>query len=212
MISHQWSCIFIHIPKTAGSSIEDVIWPNQQRRVPGQLWMGFIDSYRNKYQTGGLQHLFAVHVRQEVGEEIFRRCYKFSFVRNPWDKVISQFSYMKGRPDLQDYVGMRQDAPLAEYLERIARRKHVQWEEQVRFLLDETGELLVDFVGRFETLMADAHMVFDRLGLVGVDLPHTNRSERGPYQLYYDDECRQRVAEMYRADIERFGYSYEEAL
>jgi hypothetical protein len=212
MISHQRCCIFIHIPKTAGSSIEDVIWPDQRRRAPDQLWMGFIDSHRNKYQTGGLQHLFAVHVRQEVGEEIFRRYYKFSFVRNPWDKVISQFFYMKGRPDLQDYVGMQRDAPLAEYLERIARRKHVQWEEQVRFLLDETGEPLVDFVGRFETLMADVRTVFDRLGLVDVDLPHTNRSERGAYQLYYDDECRQRVAEMYRADIERFGYCYEEAL
>lgn len=210
MISHQWRCIFIHIPKTAGSSIEEVIWPSRHSRALDDLWMGFVNTYRNEYQTGGLQHLLATHVRQAVGEDVFNNYFKFSFVRNPWDKAVSQFSYMKDRPDLRDYLGMQQDTPFAGYLERIARRKHVQWEEQVRFLLDENGERLVDFIGRFETLIGDARTVFDRLRLADPNLPHANASERGPYQHYYDDECRQRVAEMYRADIERFGYCYEE--
>lgn len=209
MISHQRRCIFIHIPKTGGSSIEAVIWPDRRSRTPDQLWMGFIDAYRNKYQTGGLQHLLAAQIEQEVGPHVFDRYYRFSFIRNPWDKAVSQFIFMKRRQDLRDFIGMRRDAPFVDYLERISRHKHVQWEEQTRFLMDGNGKLLVHFVGRFETLAADAEAVFNRLGLVGAALPHANASQREPYHAYYDTECRQRVEELYRSDIERFGYRYE---
>jgi hypothetical protein len=81
MISDTLNCIFVHIPKSGGTSIEDVLWPGA--RAESDLWMGSIDAYHNKYQTGGLQHLLARQIRQEVGVEKFSRCFRFSFVRNP---------------------------------------------------------------------------------------------------------------------------------
>lgn len=207
MISHRYRCIFIHIPKTGGTSIEDVIWPGP--RSEAELWMGFVKPFRNKYQTGGLQHLKARQIREEVGAEAFASYFKFAIVRNPWDKVISQWSYLRLRKDLQDYLGVSADAPLGRYLDAISGSDHVQVMPQADFILDENDRPLVDMIGRFETLEADAGRVFERIGLTDVMLPHTTRSTRDrDYRIYFDDETRQRVAELYGRDIARFGYEF----
>ena len=89
MISYTKKCIFVHIPKTGGGSIEKIIWPKDRKKY--HLWKGFIKPHYNKYQTDGLQHLFATHIQQEVGDQVFNNFFKFSFIRNPYDKAVSQF-------------------------------------------------------------------------------------------------------------------------
>src|SRR3989337_2290464 len=106
MISHRHHCIFVHIPRCGGTSLEDVIWP--EPRDEASLWMGFPSKYKNKYQTGGLQHFFATHICREVGDDMFKSYFKFSVIRNPWDRTVSQFSYMSQRLDLREYIGMRE--------------------------------------------------------------------------------------------------------
>jgi hypothetical protein len=96
-------------------------------------------------------------------------------------------------------------------------------------LHDRNGNLLVNFVGRFETLQADFDKVCEHLGIADSCLPHRNRSDKksrdlrrkarnylfmnGENQLqgideFYDEETRQAVAEYYRKDIETFGYEF----
>ncbi len=209
VISHQHRCIFIHIPKTGGTSIENVIWPRVDLRTPDDLWMGFTGRFNNKYQTGGLQHLLATHVRSEVGMDVFQSYFTFTIVRNPWDRAVSQYAYMKQRDDLRDFLGMSVDAPFKQYLHLIGGKKHVQWEEQVAFVHDSDGTALVDYVGRFETLKESAGEIFGRVGIRGAQLPHELRGERGPYQDFYDEESIEMVASMYAADIAAFGYSFD---
>lgn len=207
MISHARHCIFVHIPKTGGTSIEDAIWPKPRRGE--DLWMGFIAPGRNKYQTGGLQHLLARQIRIEVGGDVFTRYFKFSIIRNPWDRVISQYSYLKQRPDLQDYFGVKADAPLAQYLAAISRSDHVQVMPQLNFLRDGNGTMLVDLIGRFETLAQDAREIFRRIGIDDAVMPHEAKSDRrSGYRDYYDDETRERVTELYAEDIAHFGYAF----
>lgn len=206
MISHRYRAIFVHIPKTGGTSVEEVLWPRP--RSQADLWMGFTSRFANKYQTGGLQHLFARHIRQEVGRDAFTTYFKFSFVRNPWDKAISQFFSMQRRDDLREFIGMKPGDCFKTYLERIAKKQHVQWEPQHRFLLDDNGELLVDRVGRFEHFERDLRAVLARLGVEVAAVPHRNRTSHGPYQEYYDPESVGMVEEMYAEDIARFGYHF----
>lgn len=207
MISDERRCVFVHIPRCAGTSIEDVIWPGT-RHEEDDLWMGFVDELHNKYQTGGLQHLRASQIREEVGDARFSSYFKFSVVRNPFDRLVSQFSHMRSRPELRSFIGMSESSSFAEYLSLIRRRRHVQWEAQSVFLYDDNGELLVDFVGRFENLAEDMAHVFHKIGLDGVELPHVNDSDRQPYREYYTDELRRLVEGMYDRDIVRFGYEF----
>ena len=210
MISHDKKCIFIHIPKCGGTSVEDVIWPKEQGRSEEDLWMGFVSQFENKYQTGGLQHLLAWQVREEVGRDVFRTYYKFAFVRNPWDRVVSQFAYMQRRPDLMDYVGMTSKTEFKAYLELIRLKEHVQWMPQVQFLLDHDGSLLVDRIGRLESFNEDCAQIFDALGLTLDQLPgHANRSKRQAFQYYYSDiEAVEVVADMFAEDISFLGYEF----
>lgn len=210
MISHDKKCIFIHIPKCGGTSVEDVIWPKEQGRTEDDLWMGFVSRFENKYQTGGLQHLLAWQVREQVGRDIFRAYYKFAFVRNPWDRIVSQFSYMQQRPDLMDYLGMTSDTEFKTYLELIRLKEHVQWMPQVRFLLDHDGSVLVDRIGRLESFDEDCAQIFTALGLPIDQLPgHVNRSKRQAFHTYYsDDEAIEAVADIFSEDISFLGYEF----
>lgn len=93
MISKEKNCIFIHIPKTGGTSIENMIWQADEK-VEKNLCMGLVSRYHNKYQTGGLQqHLLASQVKQEGGDIFFNSAFKFSMVRNPFDRILSQYHY-----------------------------------------------------------------------------------------------------------------------
>ena len=203
-------CIFIHIPKCGGTSVEDVIWPKEQGRTEVDLWMGFVSRFENKYQTGGLQHLLSWQVREEVGSDVFSAYYKFAFVRNPWDRIVSQFAYMQQRPDLMDFLGMTSGTEFKAYLELIRRKEHVQWMPQHCFLLDHDGKLRVDRVGRLEDFQSDANDILERLGLAGsLKLGHDNRSKRLPTSHYFADaEAVEMVADIYAEDIKLLGYQY----
>lgn len=170
--------------------------------------MGFVEPHRNRHQTGGLQHLLARQIRSEVGEDRFASYFKFAVVRNPFDRLVSQYCHTRDRVDLRAFLRMPKDASFDEYLERIRARRHVQWEPQCSFLFDEDGTLLVDFVGRFERLAEDAAEIFARLGLDGAALPHANRSQRSPYRDYYRDDLRRQVEEMYGEDLARLDYEF----
>lgn len=209
MISHKHKCIFVHIPRCGGSSIEDIIWPNESDRTEDNLWMGFVSEYRNKHQTGGLQHLLARQIRKEVGAGIFDEHFKFSIVRNPWDKAVSQYLFMKRREDLREYIGMRKRDKFKKYLSLIQKKEHAQWKPQHLFLENGEGNVLVDFIGKFENYVNCARSILLKLQIDGIyEIPHKNKSRRTHYRDYYDSESKEMVREIYKQDIARFGYEF----
>ena len=209
MISHQHKCIFIHIPKTAGTSVENLIWPEIDQRTADDLWMGFTNDFGNQYQTGGLQHLKASQIREVVGEEIFNSYYKFSVVRNPWDKCISQFVYTKQKnKSLRKYLGVNRFTSLKKYLRLIEKKEHVQWMKQVDFLYDDEGNCLVDKIIKYENINREFGEVLSELGLPEMKLPHENKSRRKHYSQYFDSVTKEMVREIYQADISTFDYEY----
>jgi len=180
----KYGAIFIHIPKTGGISI---------RQLLGRK---------------GRQHLTALdYLRADPRK--FAQSYKFAFVRNPWDRLVSAFEFLMAGGFGDPYT-LAQRAELMSQgmtFERFVQERlpldNVVFRPQHSFVCD--GHNLMDFTGRFERLREDFAVVAGVLGL-SPNLPHRNASNRREWQSYYTSETYDTVGEIYRADIEMFGY------
>ena len=85
---------------------------------------------------------------------------------------------------------------------------------QTDFIYTEEYDLLVDYVGRFETLQGSFSQICKKLDLPAIELPHLNASKTiypryEEYQDYYDDETVDFVSQIYEKDIELFNYTFD---
>ena len=207
MISDKYSCIFIHIPKTAGQSIEHFFL-----NLHGLSWADrapLLLRYNPDRELGPerLAHLFA---SEYVGcghmeEKQFDGYFKFAFVRNPWARLVSEYNYRKyyNLMSFDDFV--LNGFPVNNlYTDRY---RHIV--PQYDFLYDNSGRILVDYVGRFEALQADFDYICSQIGIAGSKLPYVNSSTKGNgYIEYYNDSTIDLVAGIYKKDIENLGYSF----
>ena len=185
MISHKHKCIFVHIPKCAGTSIE--------KCFVGKDWWD-VDKRTKHIHASRAKKLYREH---------WDGYFKFSFVRNPWDLLVSWYNFKNVTLDFKSF--------LTEY--EFDYRGRWWWPKSLfytDFLLQQDGTELVDFIGRFENLQEDFNVVCDKIGIPRQDLPHARKSKHKHYTEYYDDETRQIVAEKYAKDIEYFGYEFGE--
>jgi hypothetical protein len=171
------------------------------------LWMGDFNT-----QTEGLQHLSGMGIKNRVGEDMYNAYFKFSFVRNPWDKVISQYIYMmQCRPDLIRMLHLHKEKNIS--LETYIKRTYVagrqaQWATQSSFLF-EGDEPVVDYIGTYETLKKDFDQISSFLDLPDVPLKWENASSKeSDYKMYYNHKTARMVYNFYEEDIERFGYKF----
>lgn len=201
MISSQKRFLFVHIPRAAGNSIQSVLGRYSDDEIVA------LRGEQDGIERFGLRnpsykirkHSTLAEYRAALGEEKFRDFYKFTCVRNPWDRMISYYF----RPTRQ-----------AQTWDQEAFRKMVSRTLSVAdYLLLEDGEPdpfgNVDRIIRFENLADDFRSVCAALDLPASLLPQYNRSSREHYSKYYDDELRELVEERFAPEIKRFGYTFD---
>jgi hypothetical protein len=203
MISHDYRCIFTHVPKTAGKSVRALFGVPEFERD-------------HKPDGRNIERAFGHRRLSELGgEPYFADYFKFAFVRNPFDRIVSAYFYLDdGGCNAEDERFRAEHLSrydhcfptFVEDLPRLMAAPHFQ--PQLRWLCDAGGKPLTDFVGRYENLEADISTVGRRIGLSFDVLPVINASRHGPYRDYYDDATRRRVAEFYGEDIELFSYRF----
>lgn len=213
LISHRHKFAFIHVPKTAGSSVAFSLWPlrDQVDDYWANHWLARAGVHYNHLAPWPLKkfrtHTSADMLRRHVPAHVFAGLFKFSFVRNPWDLMVSYWHYLR-RPSRRHHRRrLAERLPSFDaYVRYEIRRGKIS---QTRMLTDRRGRLLVDFVGRFETLDTDFARVCRRIG-VDVELMQANRGEPRDYRDSYTPELADLVARHFAEDIDRFGYSFED--
>jgi hypothetical protein len=206
LISYHKKFLFVHIFKTAGTSITDSLArfcyrPDSTR--PSN-WMAFFSTNWTKIHRKPIKkHATATEIRDSLDREIFNSVFKFTFVRNPWDWQVSLYHYILENPENHGY---EETMKMGSFRNFVFSREKLSF-TQTSCLVDESGNLLVDFLGKFENLDQDFQSICDKVG-ISASLPHINKSKRTDYQDYYDAETRDLTAQLYAEDIERFGYSF----
>jgi len=226
MISHKHKCIFVHIPKTAGQSIEDIFLRLNGLDFNTRSPLLLKPNKDPKLGPERLAHLTASeYIKYSyIPEGSFNSYFKFSFVRNPWARLLSEFIWKKKinsqmKNKLKDKICLDYNAiSFNSWLSTVNSIKtddefcdsirHIL--PQYDFTFDANGNSLVDFIGKFENLQEDFNIICDKIKIPQQQLLHLNKTQHKHYTEYYDDETRSIVAEKYAKDIEYFGYKFGE--
>ena len=194
------SWIFVHIQKTGGNSV--------RAALGGDIF-------------DARKHFLARELREIHGPAAWDAAFKFSFVRNPWDRLVSWWSMIdNGRKTTTQppnrffgYV-LERAASFEEFLRNCTDeivdadgRKQI-FRNQIDYLVDADGRLLVNHVGRFERLQHDFDEISRRLGRPRAELARTNVSRHADYRAHYTPALADMVAERYARDIAYFGYRF----
>ena len=209
LISDSHEFVFVHIRKAAGTSVRQIL---KQVSLPKNksLWYKFLS--RNGFPVHYHKYSFRKHAdlieaERSMPVELFKRYFKFAIVRNPWDRLVSEFEYIKTQPTHSRHNRLSHMS-FAEYISFQAQRPAAH---QVNALMLKDGSLGVDFVGKLETLETSLAHIGEHIGLSFADLPHINKIKRKDYREYYDQQTRDQVADLWQRDIEAFDYRFDPA-
>ncbi len=206
VISDSKKFIFVHIEKTAGTSVGQVILPYALRRNSSKFHsaLRLFDLPRSYRSYKFRVHAPLVDIIRKMPRETFEHYYKFAFVRNPWDRLVSEYNAAVKKDNRRRHHKIKQFGTFSEFVDyEIARGKFFQYP----MLCGERGVLHMDFIGRFENLQDDVAAVCQRLGLENT-LGHFNRFDHAQYREFYDRKTRDTVARHWRREIEAFEYEF----
>lgn len=195
-IKNRADVIRIHITKTAGTSLTKAMKFNRIRKRKGMK-----------------KHYFVKEVIDEVGQEKWDTAFKFTFVRNPWDRIYSFYRFL-----LQNNVitSEEESKSYKVWLKELLRRlklhptRMASSKPQVEWLRDHQEQINLDFIGRFENLHEDVETLAKKLDIKINKLPHVYQSlPVVHYSTGYDDESEELIREYYKEDIETFNFTFE---
>jgi len=199
--------IFIHIPKCAGMSIIRALIP-VGTPFGSHLEVQGMETRRLLWITKAKTHAPLQYLDKRVWTEEY---FKFAFVRNPWDRAVSQINYLLSKGANPPFTGRNFKENLRIYCAATATVNHHNLGAcQLDYLVDHSGKMGMDFIGRFESLEKDFGKVCARLGIrPAPELPHENPTPgKAPYEEFYDKQSREWVRRRFARDIEYFGYEF----
>ena len=200
---------FIDIPRTSSSSIK-VELGNRFGIVYGKSRL--LEKNLSRVQIIP-NHIPSILMKKMLGDKLWRSLFKFTIVRNPWDRMVSIFEYRRIIHNIPDEMLFR------DYIRLLSKSRgtglfhyHGFYYSNAEYVLGDHNEILVDHIGRYETRQDDLRIIagkiqYPELGNLRFQVGKPNRPH---YSHYYDDETNKIISEMYSSDIEMFNYYFEE--
>ena len=189
--SRDHNLIFIHVPKCAGTTINSAILAAVNRGKP-------TPALRLKRQG---THTRAVNVRKIVGERDWERCWSFGVVRNPWERLVSFYAFLRLRERISGKISFQSwlvSSPRR--VDRVKRTAQSSW-------LCDGDRQIVDTIFRFEHLDKVQKALSEHLGQ-RITFAWYKKTDHGDYPDFYDARTRAWVERVHAEDIERFGYEF----
>lgn len=184
-------CVFIHIPKTAGTSVARSLFGEDSRHIPCIEY-------------------------EKANPEKFQRYFKFTFVRNPWDRLYSAYHFLKKGGMCSDDAAWAQNNLshyksfehfVAEWINYDNIMSWVHFRPQLHFITNAAGQIAMEYIGRMEHIDTDFDIVCHKLG-VTASLPALNQTKKGHYTDAYTPEMIDIVTNAYQQDISALGYTF----
>ncbi|ECQ7109952.1 sulfotransferase family protein [Campylobacter jejuni] len=194
----KYGCIFIHVPKVAGTSIERVVFETDKWLVGHVRALDYINQDKNKFES----------------------YFSFAFVRNPFDRMVSAFHYLKkgggndydknwANENLKDFDTFEQFVLALQ--NKNVKDKILSWQHftpQYKFICDENKNILVNFIGKLENINNDFKIVKNELNF-DRNLIHSNSSKHEIFSNYYNEKTYNIIAGLYKEDFALFDYDLE---
>lgn len=197
-ISHKHKFIYISIPKTGSESIRAAI-----------------DDFSDVSSVSDGNSCYFHHITHDKIMQCFdyaSRYYTFTFVRNPWSRLVSQWTYMcnySKQTKCYDWFRSRccdminQCKSFSSFVEsEYTTAPCYNW-------LNINNKISVDYVGKLENIQHDYKQICSSLGIDCKPLEHVNKTNHDHYTTYYNDHTRAVVSEKYAIDIKCFDYQFE---
>lgn len=211
VLSQDPPFLFLHIPKTAGSSVEEALFHYQS------------------FDYFTITHGCALQYKDWLDDDFYFSLYKFAFVRNPWDLQTSCYRYyvLSHGIDMtfDEYINWKFNGSISDMIDRLPKDVpdvSIDWLSQcfyihrgpqTYFLIDEKGNFIVDYIASFERLSEHFNTIVEKLELQDVYLPHLNSSDSfgtsTDYRDYYTKETEELIRSRYALDIKMFGYDFK---
>ncbi|MDA7604994.1 sulfotransferase family protein [Candidatus Pelagibacter sp.] len=226
MISHKYKCIFIHIPKCAGTSIEKALGhfnghsgrsgqDHRTIRMIEQPWFNISSikslsnieelfrkiKHKTIYKTNSKNHI-------SVTSSEFKKYFKFSVVRNPYARVYSWFRNVIRDDFHLKHYGISKDIEFYDYLSRFLVNTYMI-RQQVYWLKNFEGKIKLDYIGKFEEIDTVFKYISKSLAIDNIHFPHEKKSEHIDYRDVYDHKSIDLVTKYYKDDLTFFNYSFD---
>lgn|GEM_PF-362225 len=191
----HFNAVYFYIPKVASTSLKSLF----------ASLLGFDD--KEKFHKISYPSV----LRSELKKN--NQYFKFAIVRNPYDRLVSNYF---GKVKNQRNYAMKapfKGCSFDEFIRIVCNlpdeKMDNHFKPQHTFICNEAGDLLPDFIGKYERLADDFQIIVEKAGLPqDLKLPHRAKSQRGAFQQYYSSQTRELVYQRYRQDFDLFGYSY----
>ena len=208
MISIQKKFLFVHIPKTGGNSIQEILKEYSEDRIlttnPRQDGINRFELRNDRYNIE--KHSTLAVYKRELEPELFAELYKFTVIRNPWELMISLYfspHRQLTRWDRKYFIKLlKHTEPLRHYITAPTVWQRI-WGRRIPLM-----SAIDDFI-RYENLEADFHKICTRIQIPQKPLPLRNKSKRDHYSVYYDDELIELVRSRFQEEIDFGGYHFE---
>ncbi len=214
IISQRRGYIFVHIPKTGGTSLNFAL---DNIALDDDILIGNSPKSHATWQSGDgsgrylWKHSTLSDTAWLLPPEELEHYFTFAMVRNPWDRIVSSYTYLRMQTWLIPSVRLAKSLDFSSFLNHpMTYANQAIWNSSASYMLDANGVERATLYVRAEQIEADIHPFETHLGIGLTPLERLNTSKRAQdWRGYYSDADAALVARHCTSDIDRFGYSFD---